>query len=99
MFHIVWRYEVKESAVKTFEHEYGENGAWAHFFSTSTKFAGSILSRDLQNNFHYVIIDQWMSKEDYETFLSENKQRYDELSETTSILYKKEQRLGEFKNV
>jgi len=68
MYVIIWEYQVKEDCVAEFEKIYGEKGAWAELFKMDSGYLGTELLRG--SSHHYLTIDKWNSKKDYESFLS-----------------------------
>lgn len=95
MYCIMWKYEVDSSNNADFEKEYGRNGSWFKFFESCDDYLGHDLLKNAEGN-SYTLIDRWMSKGEYEGFLSNNKAAYDQLNETCKKLYSSEEQVGTF---
>ena len=95
MYCKVWNYTVESSKQGKFEEEYGRTGSWFKFFETCEDFLGLELMKN-SNGKSYIVIDKWMSKEDYEDYISENQAVNDDLKEKSKELYSEEENVGEF---
>lgn len=98
MYCVVWQYEVENEKQSSFEKEYGDEGAWFQLFSTSRHYKGSQLSKCVNKNEMYLLMDWWEDATTYDAFLKENETTYTDLSKQLASLYKKETRLGEFES-
>lgn len=98
MYCVVWQYEVAEETQSSFEKEYGAKGVWSQFFSASTDYKGSQLSKCVDRNETYVLLDWWDDATTYHTFLKKNEKAYKDLSRQLEALYRTETRLGEFES-
>jgi len=99
MYSVVWKYIVEKENQKEFEKEYGDHGTWAKLFRNSKNYVGSFLKKSIEINDTYLLTDTWTEKKQYEIFMKEYQKIYDELSSEFEILYKKEEKIGEFKSV
>jgi hypothetical protein len=99
MYCVVWQYEVKEEKQSSFEKEYGAKGVWSQFFSTSPHYKGSQLSKCVDRNETYLLLDWWNDASMYHSFLKENENTYKGLSKQVASLYRTEMRLGEFESL
>lgn len=95
MYCILWKYDVDSSNQSAFEQDYGRNGSWFKFFEPCDEYLGHDLLKNTDGK-SYTLVDRWMSKEDYENFLSEHKAEYDQLNEKFSSLYTAETQMGTF---
>lgn len=94
MYCIAWKYTVSSNHSK-FEEEYGRTGSWFKFFEPCEDYLGHELMKEADGK-TYLLTDKWMSKEDYESFLSANKADYDALNEKSKGLYDAEESIGTF---
>lgn len=95
MYCKIWNFTVDSSQQSKFEEEYGRGGSWFKFFEPCEDFLGLELLKNSDGK-SYIVIDRWMSKEDYEDYISSNQAVYDDLSEKDKELYSGEQNLGTF---
>jgi heme-degrading monooxygenase HmoA len=91
---IFWEYHVKPEKLSEFESIYSLNGAWAELFKRSSGYLGTELLRDETNPQRYLTIDRWVSKEDYEAFLSQHEKEYKMLDAQCEGLTENESLLG-----
>ncbi|MEQ8473807.1 MAG: hypothetical protein RIC35_21605 [Marinoscillum sp.] len=98
MYQLIWRYECSASQKEAFENAYRRNGTWFQFFEKSEDFLGQELIHNVDMG-NYLVIDSWISKETYDSFLKENKVEYDQLDAQCKSLYAKEEFLGPFVTV
>ena len=84
-------YEVAPTGRAEFEAVYGADGAWAQLFRTGAGYLGTTLERTGETS--YLVVDSWRSRADYERFLADNADRYEELSRANERLYVSERRL------
>ena len=75
MFAIVWKYHVADAEVPAFESAYGPAGAWVQLFGTAPGYAGTDLVRGEEPG-HYLTIDRWHDRHDFETFMHERGAEY-----------------------
>lgn len=94
MYCKAWKYTVTSDHSK-FEEVYGRNGTWFKFFEPCDDFLGQELMKSQDGN-SYLVLEKWMSEEDYENFLSINQAKYQSLSIQTRDLYDEELSLGSY---
>ncbi|GAB4229978.1 MAG: hypothetical protein Tsb0034_01760 [Ekhidna sp.] len=94
MYCIAWKYTVS-SDHSNFEDAYGRTGAWFKLFEPCEDYLGHELMKS-EDGRTYLLTDKWMSKEDYENFLSEHRAEYDALNTKCRDLYDVEESLGTF---
>ena len=99
MYSVVWKYVVEKKNQPKFEKEYGDHGTWTKLFRNSKNYVGSFLKKSIEINDTYLLTDTWTEKKQYEIFKKENQKIYEELSSEFEILYKKAEKIGEFKSV
>lgn len=94
MYCIAWKYTVTSNQAK-FEEEYGRNGGWFKLFEPCEDYLGHELMKG-EDGKTYLLTDKWMSKEDYDSFISAHKADYDVQNEKAKALYDSEEALGTF---
>jgi len=96
---ILWEYQVKPERVTAFEKTYGDHGEWAELFKNHRGYLGTELLRDPSNPYHYMTIDRWASKRDYESFLSKEKKAYAALDAQCASFTGEEVLLGKWEPI
>jgi len=91
---IIWEYHVKAERTIDFENIYASNGAWAELFKMGTGYLGTELLYHITNPQHYLTIDRWHSKENYEGFLIQYENEYKVLDAECADLTERESLLG-----
>ncbi len=94
MYCKAWKYTVSADQSK-FEEVYGRNGTWFKFFEPCDDFLGQDLMKGSDGS-SYIVLDKWMSEEDYEKFVHDNLDKYQELQVQTRELYDEEESLGNY---
>jgi heme-degrading monooxygenase HmoA len=95
MYCKISNFTVESSKQAKFEEEYGRAGSWFKFFEPCEDFLGLELMKNTDGK-SYIVIDRWMSKDDYEDYIDENQAAYDDLSTKSKDLYSGETNLGTF---
>ncbi len=98
MYQLVWHYECSPDQKDQFEEAYRRNGTWFHFYEKSDDYLGQELIKKTDKN-DYLVVDNWISKEAYESFIANNKTEYDQLNLQCASLYAKEEFLGFYETV
>jgi heme-degrading monooxygenase HmoA len=97
---VIWfRYRVDPARAEAFEREYGPAGTWARFFAGAPGYVRTDLQRSLDEPGVYLLGDVWLSAEDHERFLAENRDEYDRRGREAERLYLGEERLGRYGDV
>ena len=94
MYCRAWKYTVTSNQSE-FENAYGRSGVWFKFFEPCEDYLGHELMKS-ENGKIYFLMDKWMSKEDYENFIDNNKTDYQALQVETRDLYDEELSLGNY---
>lgn len=94
MYCIAWKYTVSSNQSK-FEEEYSRSGSWFKFFEPCEDYLGHELMKAADGQ-TYLLLDKWMSKEDYDDFLQDNQLAYEQLNEKCKSLYDKEESMGTY---
>ncbi len=96
MYWVVWSYDVKPAQVKAFERAYGPDGDWDRLFQRAPGYGGTELRRETDRAAHYVTIDRWDSRADYQRFKDTFRKEYEVLDARCGALTDFEKRLGDF---
>ncbi|MCP4459110.1 MAG: hypothetical protein GY816_13970 [Cytophagales bacterium] len=98
MYYIIWKYTVDNTKQQKFEEEYDRNGSWFKFFEPCNDYMGHDLLKNMDGE-TYLLIDKWMSKNDYENFLKSNQLEYDAINNRSKELYDLEEQIGLFNSI
>lgn len=98
MYQLIWHYVCTPEQKEAFEKAYRRNGTWFHFYEKSEDYLGQELIKKVDKN-DYMVVDSWVSKESYESFLASNKSEFDRLITECKSLYSKEEFLGFYETV
>ena len=93
-FAIVFEYRVPRDGVPVFEHEYGEDGRWARFFSRDPAYLGTELWAFEDDAGRYLVVDRWTSGDGYTEFRERFHEEYERRSAETASLYDTERIVG-----
>ncbi|HWC75409.1 MAG TPA: antibiotic biosynthesis monooxygenase [Gemmatimonadales bacterium] len=96
MYWVVWSYDVKPAQTKKFERAYGPEGDWVRLFQRSPGFAGTELRHETDHASHYLTIDRWRTREDYDRFKDAFRSEYDALEARCATLTDSEYKVGDF---
>ncbi|HEY9529704.1 MAG TPA: antibiotic biosynthesis monooxygenase [Anaerolineales bacterium] len=99
MYVIIWEYQVRAERVAEFEEIYSPAGMWAKLFRKGNGYLGTELLAEKRHAHRYITIDRWRSAQDYESFLVEWKQDYDDLDAQCGGLTENETLLGEWAGI
>lgn len=98
IYTLVWKYECNPSTASEFEKEYGRNGSWFKLFETNEDYLGQEFIKNVETG-TYLIIDKWISKEVYESFVNENEATYEQFTSKFKSLYTSEEFLGAYESL
>lgn len=96
MYWVVWSYDVKVEQVKAFERAYGPDGEWERLFQLAPGYVGTELRRESDRRGHYLTIDRWNSRADYERFRDAFYNQYQMLDVRCSRMTEEEKKVGDF---
>jgi heme-degrading monooxygenase HmoA len=96
MFVVVWKFEIAEEKIATFEAAYGPQGAWAKLFGTSPDYQGTELLRDAYIPGSYLTIDRWASEDAFRAFRKDHDPEYEALDRSSDALTSQEARIGAY---
>ncbi len=95
MFTIIWQFDVRHGSEAEFERHYAADGTWVSLFRNSPAFVETRLLRDIANPLRYITIDVWHSAEEYFSFRTAERERYDEIDRICESLTVRETKLAE----
>lgn len=93
----VWRFQVPRRNRARFEEAYGPAGEWAMLFRGAKGYRSTRLLSDDAGTGSYLTIDEWDSREDFETFRSEQAEAFESLDLRCSTLTTEEELIGHFR--
>jgi heme-degrading monooxygenase HmoA len=96
VYWIVWSFDVKPAQVKAFERAYGPDGDWVRLFQRAPGFAGTELRHEADRPAHYLTIDRWRTRDDYNRFKDAFGVEYGVLDARCATLTHAEHRVGDF---
>jgi len=96
MYWVVWSYDVKPDQVGSFERAYGPDGEWVRLFRRAPGYAGTELRRETDHLAHYVTIDRWNTRADFQRFKEAFQTEYQMLDAKCGPLMQYEKKVGDF---
>ena len=99
MFIILWEYQVSPEKQSEFEFVYSPTGTWVELFKKGTGYVGSELLRDESRPNRYFIIDRWLTRKDYESFMLQHEHEYKILSTQYKDLVETESPIGKWDTI
>jgi len=96
VYWVVWSFDVKLEQVKAFERAYGPDGEWEQLFRRAPAYAGTELRRETDRRAHYLTIDRWHTRADYERFKEAFAGQYQMLDVRCSRMTESESKVGDF---
>jgi heme-degrading monooxygenase HmoA len=96
VYWLVWSFDVKVDQVKTFERAYGPHGEWEQLFRRAPGYVGTELRRETDRRGHYLTIDRWNSRADYERFKEAFSTQNQMLDVRCARMTESEQKVGDF---
>jgi heme-degrading monooxygenase HmoA len=93
-FTAVWKFVVREGALREFERHYGRDGTWASLFHKARGYLGTELYRSVANAGEYVTVDRWVDEVAYRAFREEHAAEYEALDRECEALTVTEERMG-----
>ena len=96
MFVIIWKFVPKIGLEKEFEEIYGPHGLWTELFNKTNDYIVTSLLKEIDSPNVYLAIDQWKSKDAYESFKLRFFKEYHTIDQRCKDLTELEQMVGEF---
>lgn len=93
MYLILWRYVVEGDRDMEFRDSYGPGGEWSRLFAESPAFRGVELVA-LETPGHYITIDRWSSKDEFDEFMVHKLRDYERLDRVHEAITISEELLG-----
>lgn len=99
MYWIVWSFDVKPAQVQAFERVYGPQGEWVQLFQRARGFESTELRRESDRAGHYLTIDRWKTRADYQRFQDAFRTEYQALDTKCSLMTQAETKIGDFETI
>jgi len=96
VYWIVWSFDVKPAQVTAFERAYGPDGDWVRLFQRAPGFSGTELRCEADRPAHYLTIDRWRTRDDYNRFKDAFSVEYGVLDARCAALTHAERKIGAF---
>lgn len=96
MFVVIWKFVPKIGLEKEFEKIYGPNGLWTELFAKVNDYLGTSLLKEVDSENVYLAVDQWKSKDAYESFKLRFFEEYHTIDQRCKDITDIEQIIGEF---
>jgi heme-degrading monooxygenase HmoA len=93
-FTAVWKFVVREGALREFERHYGPEGTWTSLFRKARGYLGTELYRSVASAGEYVTVDRWVDESAYRAFREEHAAEYEALDRECEALTVTEERMG-----
>lgn len=93
MFQVIWEIQVKFKDREKFEKFFDPKGEWVKFFSKSADYQGTDVLESGEGDGTFLVIDEWLSEDNFNQFISENKPAYEQLEEKARQTCRKKKRI------
>ena len=99
----IWEFYIKPQSEREFEIFNGPNGEWAEFFKGSPEFSGTNYLKSMESILkneemarRYLTQDRWKSREGFDQYVRNNRERFNKLSEKNERLFLEKNYIGFF---
>jgi len=96
LFVVIWKFVPKIGLEKEFEEIYGPRGLWTELFNKTNDYIVTSLLKEIDSPNVYLAMDQWKSKDAYESFKLRFFEEYHTIDQRCKDLTELEQIVGEF---
>jgi hypothetical protein len=96
LFVVIWKFVPKIGLEKEFEKIYGPHGLWTELFAQVNDYLGTSLLKEVDSENVYLAVDQWKSKDAYESFKLRFFEEYHTIDQRCKDITDIEQIIGEF---
>ncbi|MBZ5648649.1 MAG: antibiotic biosynthesis monooxygenase [Acidobacteriia bacterium] len=93
---VMWEFHVRPGAEVEFERVYGPEGDWVRLFRQGAGYVRSDLLRDREEKDRYVVLDHWVSRDQYDAFRAAHATAYGNLDRRCESLTSRETHIGSF---
>ena len=93
MFQVIWEIQVRFKEREKFEKFYDPKGEWVKFFTKSSAYQGTDVLESGEGDGTFLVIDEWLSEEDFNDFIKSNKSAYNQLEEKAQTSSRKKKRI------
>lgn len=92
----IWEFQARPGMENEFERIYGPEGDWVRLFRKSKAFLRTEVYCDVETKGHYVTIDYFASRGEFQALLKEFREAYDALDRLGETICASESRIGNF---
>ena len=96
MIAIVWQFDIRPDASKTFEHLYGADGEWTKLSRRSRSYLGSSFMRDIGMPNRYLLVEYWGEMMIYEKHVADFSDEVEALQRHRAELVERMETVGVF---
>ena len=93
---IIWQFHVRPGSEAEFERVYGPQGDWVRLFRQGEGYVRSDLLRDREEKDRYLVLDHWISRDQYDAFRAAHATAYHDLDRRCESLTSRETHIGSF---
>jgi len=93
MYQVIWELKVKFKEKDQFERFYDPKGEWVKFFSKANGYEGTDVLESGEGDNIFLVIDEWQSEQDYNTFIQSRKADYALLEEKANAASRTRKRI------
>lgn len=93
MYQVFWELKVKFKDREKMEKFYDPKGEWVRFFSKSTGYEGSEVLESGEGDNTFLIIDEWLSEEDFMACIQSRKADFALLEEKANAVSRTRKRI------
>lgn len=93
MFKVIWELKVKFKEREKFEAFYDPKGDWVKFFSRANGYEGTEVLESGEGDNVFLVIDEWVSEEAFNQYVTSRKDDYDMLEEKAKAASRTKKRI------
>ena len=93
MFQVIWELKVKFKERDKFEQFYDTKGDWVKFFSKAEGYEGTDVLEGGEKDNSFLVIDEWLSEDAFNSFVKSRKADYDLLEEKAKDISRTKKRI------
>ena len=93
MYQVIWELKVKYKDIDKFDRFYDAKGEWVKFFNKAKGYEGTDVLESGEGDNIFLVIDEWQSEEDFNTFIQSHKADYALLEEKANAVSRTRKRI------